>query len=624
MMLRLLALCGTLAVLCGFSSAEELRLSEHLTVFRHDDHNVVQGRDADGRTFQLLCDFRRDGRGIDLVPIYYVGKNELQYVADPIETYWKSHAEKGRFNELAGTSLIPIVGPENSQVVGVAEGDVLDPQRNNIHVIDTPGMTRGSVSYYVDLDGKRTVFCGNLIYGDGGLVNLYDLQDVMPVPKIGVYHGYMARGLQVIASLEKIKNLNPHRLIPARGPVIENPQESIDKLIERLRAVYENYLSTSALWWYFPDSMLPAARLFSGNPNLQPDAVRRMPQAKLHEKPPWLLEFATSRIIVSKNKAAFLIDSVGEATVKHLDKLIADGTISTVEGIYLTHYHWDHTGVVPVLAEKFRCPIYCDEKMGPVLEFRDNDHMPCRDSQSFKTQSFQTLNWQEFTLTSCFFPGQTLYHGALHVSREGERSVFFIGDSFTPDGIDDYCLWNRNFPGDDEGYLFCLEKLRKMNPRPLLVNQHVSPPFEFDDDRIDYMVGALKARRRILATLFPYASPEFGNGVGFGLDSRWARLEPYYVSLNSLKEEPPKLQLIVHNHADRPLTFFMEWKTENERRRRIPLPVVPPHRELTLSSLHLFSGELQVELGAVRPITAVVRCHEIPSLEMSVETMIGR
>ena len=604
--------------------AEEIHLSDHLTVIRVHDHNIVQGQDVDGREFRLLSDFRRDGH-LAGTPVpdtprhvrYYIGIGETEYFIDPIGNYWNPLAEKGRFSEVAGTSLVPTASPKvaangTAGVGSVAEGDIIDPQRNKIHVIDTPGITRDSVSYYVDIDGKRIVFCGNLIYGDGGLVNLYDLQDVMPVPKIGGYHGYMARGLKVIESLEKIKALKPDKLIPARGPIIENPQESIDKLIGRLRAVYENYVDVSALWWYFPDSMPLAARLFSGNENLEADAIRRMPQAKLYENPPWFLEFATTRVIVSENKAAFVIDSVGDGSVKFLDKLIEDGTIRTVEGIFITHYHWDHTAKVPAIAEKFQCPIYCDENMAPILEFRDNFHMPCRDAQEFKTQDFKTMKWHEFTLTSCFFPGQTLYHGALLIEKEGERPIFVIGDSFTPTGIDDYCLWNRNFPGDNEGYLYCLEKIRKMEPRPLLVNQHVVPPFEFDDERIDYMVAALKARREILATIFPYAAPEFGNGVGFGVDSVWARFEPYYVSAESDRT----IRLIVRNHADKPLSFYVDWTEDGQQHSELLFRDVLPHGEQT-------QPFKLPEAGTVSPVTAVVRCREIPSLEKGVETMIG-
>ena len=61
--------------------------------------------------------------------------------------------------------------------------------------------------------------------------------------------------------------------------------------------------------------------------------------------------------------------------------------------------------------------------------------------------------WKESELTVHYFPGQTLYHQALLVRKDGGKSVCFIGDSFTPSGIDDYCLQNRNLLRADAGFL---------------------------------------------------------------------------------------------------------------------------------------------------------------------------
>ena len=54
-----------------------------------------------------------------------------------------------------------------------------------IEVLDTPGFTRGSVSYLCEVDGRRIAFTGDLIYGDGQLLDLYSLQDAIPEAKVG-------------------------------------------------------------------------------------------------------------------------------------------------------------------------------------------------------------------------------------------------------------------------------------------------------------------------------------------------------------------------------------------------------------------------------------------------------
>jgi len=150
-----------------------------------------------------------------------------------------------------------------------------------------------------------------------------------------------------------------------------------------------------------------------------------------------------------------------------------------------------------------------------------------------------------------------------------------------------------------------------------LVNQHVSPLFEFDDEQIDYMVNALKERRKLLATIFPYASPEYGNGVGFGVDSIWARFEPHYVPAESTLP----IRLMVRNHADRPLSFYVDWTAEDGTpRSELLFRDVPPSGE----QMVLFPRPQPSPSDTVKPFTAIVRCREIPPLEIGVEAVMGR
>lgn len=55
-------------------------------------------------------------------------------------------------------------------------GETLHWQGLDIEVVPTPGPTDGSVSYLVDIDGKKLAFTGDLIYGPGQLWNFYMLQ----------------------------------------------------------------------------------------------------------------------------------------------------------------------------------------------------------------------------------------------------------------------------------------------------------------------------------------------------------------------------------------------------------------------------------------------------------------
>jgi glyoxylase-like metal-dependent hydrolase (beta-lactamase superfamily II) len=57
----------------------------------------------------------------------------------------------------------------------VRDGDQIGWQGIAIRVLATPGYTRGAVSYLVEVDGKRIACVGDLIYGDGKILDLYSL-----------------------------------------------------------------------------------------------------------------------------------------------------------------------------------------------------------------------------------------------------------------------------------------------------------------------------------------------------------------------------------------------------------------------------------------------------------------
>ena len=540
-------------------------------VVTKDDHNLL----FHGTT-QLLCDFRRDA--LDLVPAeaYCIGEGERAFVENPQEAYWDAFIEKGRFSETEPVSFVPL---GRRRVVPVPEG---------ITQFDTPGLTRNSVSYCLDRDGKRTVFAGNLIYGDGQILNLYDFQDRWEGAKIGGYHGYMARVPKLIASLEKIKALNPDTIVPARGKAIEKPRQAIDTLISRLQQAYLNYLSINALWWYFgAETMTASGHLIFGE-----RVIPRMPEAQKFDMPPWLTEFATTRVIHAGDGSAFIIDCSGKREFERIVKMVEAGEIKRIEGVFITHYHHDHVPGVALLVEKFDCPVYCSPVCRNILERPGDYRMPCVANVPIKNiRCVESLDWAEYAFRFMHFPGQTLLHDAVLVTRKNERPILFVGDSFSPTGIDDYCIWNRNFLEEGQGYFYCLDVIRDMEPRPLIINQHIVPPFEFDDARIEYMLNQLRLRRELLSELFPYP-------VNFGMDPRWARFEPYCVQPG----DAPRL--IILNHAKRPLSFYVDGK--------LLFRNVPPGEERSIP------WPLPRATQSVN-----IRCREIPALQTSTEILVS-
>lgn len=516
-----------------------------------------------------------------------------------VRRYWESFPT-ARFKDLSQQTTRILAEPFG-KVTAVRGRETIDWEGIQIRVLDTPGYTRGAVSYLLEIDGRRIAFTGDLIYGDGRILDLYSLQDAIPEAKEDAYHGYAARAADVIRNLSAVVQWKPDLVVPARGPVIEDPQAAIDRLVERLRAVFASHFSIDALRWYRGDDNLriQARRV----PDEQP--VDWMPTTETAEKlPDWIIPVANSRLIVSRSGAAFLVDCGSKRIIQELKKLQQAGRFKKIDGIYVTHYHSDHTDQVQAAAEEFHCPVIACAEMRDILERPAAYHMPFQTANAIRnvraTADGETQRWNEFEFTYYYLPGQTLYHGGLLVERtskvqsprskvddrDNAEPVFFIGDSFTPTGIDDYCLLNRNFMEGNgavppsgirersprRGYEYCLRLLKRLPPRTLLINQHVGPAFRFSEKQMDQMLENLEGRHRLLRDLFPWDDPNFG------LDDQWARFYPYQAETQAGKAF--QLQVVVLNHSARSREFRVTphapagWKLA-----AVPLRVLIPARE---------------------------------------------
>jgi glyoxylase-like metal-dependent hydrolase (beta-lactamase superfamily II) len=455
--------------------------------------------------------------------------------------FWE-HYKTARFHDYANQSSRILAEPI-SLARTVRDGDMIEWQGLTIRVMGTPGYTRGAVSYLVEIDGKRIGCVGDLIYGDGQLLDLFSLQDSIPqVPEDG-YHGYAARAGDVVQSLRRIAEWKPDLLIPARGPLIHDPGKAIDRLIRRLQAVFASHFAIDALRWYRGDDKIRdmAARV------LGPTPVQWMPMAeKVEEKlPEWIVPITNSRLIVSRTGAAFLVDCGNPKVIEEVKRLRRQGVIKQLDGIYITHYHDDHSDMAQAMADGFHCPVYFCREMRDILEHPERYRMPCLTPNAIRSthamEDGAKQRWNEFEFTYSYFPGQTIYHGGLVAKNDNGQTVFFVGDSFTPTGMDDYCLLNRNFLAPEKGFLDCLNMIRKMPGDYLLINEHVPPAFRFSPQQMDFMIETFRKRRSVLAELFPWDDPNFG------IDEQWARFYPY--TAEAASGGHIELKVILRNHS---------------------------------------------------------------------------
>lgn len=486
-----------------------------------------------------------------------IAPNRERYILEQPAEFWKEF-DTGRFHDYGqqSTNVLPAAIPVDRWV---NDGDVVEWQGLEFRAVETPGFTRGSISWLTEFGGRKIAFTGDLIYGDGQILDLYSFQDAITDAQIRGYHGYGARLAELVGSLQKIQAEKPIQLIPARGPVIDDPERSIARLIQRVQSLYRNYLSTNALHWYFKEDRM---RLCGERVLGKGADIELMPYSHHEQTPAWVFENATSRLLISDTGNAFLLDCGYQRVIDDVKQLINQGVIQKVEGIFVTHYHDDHTDMVQAASKAFNCPVYAIKEYADLLARPEAYHLPAMTANPIEDiqiiEDGFHMPWHEFQLTFHFFPGQTWYHGAVFAEKQDQKPIFFIGDSFAPSGFDDYCVQNRNLLHDDSGYLLCLKKLRSIDKPFWLVNEHIQFVFSFTTEELDYLESKYRDRIAIQRELFPFDDPNYG------IDEQWAMLYPHGSTVAAGATVDLEMRITNHSPVERKFTVTphvpSDWK----------------------------------------------------------------
>jgi len=458
-----------------------------------------------------------------------VPATERAYVAN-VAAYWQDpktrwHLYNQHPHHLMLAEPVPVDG-------AVADGDTFAWGPAAITVLATPGHTDGSASYAVEVDGKRTVFSGDAIYDEGRIWELHSLQKGTVTSD---YHGFLGARPQLVRSLERIKAARPDRLVPSHGRIMDAPGRAIDALVRRLELCYDKYVAISALRHYFPKMFAD----YAGRKD-------HMPIRPGKPVPDCLRHFGTTWMLVSKDKAAFVMDCGGPGVVKRVQDLLAKREIRSVEGLWVTHYHDDHVDAIPAFQQAFDCPLITDGHVAEVIADPMAWRLPCISPGKARvdraTKDGESWPWHEFRMTAYHLPGQTLYHSGLLV-ESGELRMFFAGDSFTMAGIDDYCAHNRNWLGRGVGFDRSIELVEKLRPTHLF-NCHVDLAFDFTPEECRFMRASLAEREKLYGELFPWDHPNYG------MDEPWVRCHPYEQS--SAAGSSAEFRVVITNHSAAP------------------------------------------------------------------------
>ncbi|OIP07981.1 MAG: hypothetical protein AUJ96_06475 [Armatimonadetes bacterium CG2_30_66_41] len=415
-----------------------------------------------------------------------------------------------------------------------ADGDSLSWGPAEMRVLATPGHTDGSVTYLVEVDGKRTAFCGDAICGHGQVWELYSLQKGTQTTD---YHGFLGARPELVRSLARLKEARPDLVVPSHGRITDDPPEALDALVARLDACYDKYVAISALRHYYPKLF----EEYAGRGD-------HLPLRPGKPVPDCLRHFGTTWMLVSEDKSAFVMDCGGPQVIEEIRALTERGEIGEVEGLWVTHYHDDHVDAIPAFQQAFDCRCLTDRSVAAVITNPRAWRLPCISPSVCRvdraTEDGESWRWHEFQLTAYHFPGQTLYHSGLFVEGRGLR-MLFTGDSFTMAGIDDYCAHNRNWLGRGVGFDRCLALIEKLHPTHLF-NCHVNEAFDFTPEESRFMRANLAEREKLFGDLTPWDHPNYG------MDEPWVRCYPY--EQRTKPGEDVRFRVGVTNHSAQPRT----------------------------------------------------------------------
>ena len=339
-------------------------------------------------------------------------------------------------------------------------------------VIATPGHGKAAVTLLAMMDGRRVAWCGDLIYEDGRLWNWFDA-DWDYGPQTG------QRTLR--ASIAHLRAQRPDVLLPAHGEPIEDADQALERLADRLDAVLAP-INDGA------DAIDKAHHTPPATPSDAPGFERISPG--LHQ---WRETPGNCAVLVSETGRALLIDD-GLCTWKPLPQRRAHHRqvmqnmkqalgVERIDTVIITHYHGDHIEHIPELVEMEDAQVVTLDSVADVVERPETYNLACRlpfygtghhrVPVHRRVREGETMQWHEYTLEFFHLGGQTYYHCGIDTTIAGQR-VLFVGDAVGGIGVGagSVLCFNDAEP-DTRGWAYAVDRMLERAP-DLLVAGHAA------------------------------------------------------------------------------------------------------------------------------------------------------
>jgi len=402
-------------------------------------------------------------------------------------------------------------------------GDVFRWRGIDIRAVETPGHTRGSLSYVVELTGKRIAFSGDLIFAPGKTMTYHDMHWNYLTPilstaadgtvtEMGMDQGFKRQ----IESCDRLLRENLDLILPAHGEPISEPASALTQLKDRVSDVYEAVLRKTV------HTREPVPRWIS----------------------PHLIYLGnTSFGILGDSGKVFLVDySYGNEDM--IEKGRKEFGFGGIEVAYPTHFHPDHGGFKELL-DKEPFEVWADSHVVGPLENPKRYKLPGLNPDPVKVNrvlgEMEEFDWGGHHFTSFHFPCHTHYASGLLVELDGKR-VLFCGDNVN-------LVQGRKLQGSfvpasrasiRKGLLPSARKMMALRPDVLIAAHGRGAAYDVDDRMLASFGEWVRNLERALENLIGLPDYEWG------IDREWVSMEPYVSE--AARGEPLPLTVTVTNH----------------------------------------------------------------------------
>jgi len=415
--------------------------------------------------------------------------------------------------------------------------------------METKGNSPGSMSYFLKTDKGWNVFSGDLMLDGGRMHNFFDTDWDYGFAS-GIYELHNAAAM--------VKQFRPYLLLPSHGELVEDPVKQLEDYQAKLANMANLLIQGYPLFTYaasiedevsiptnipFVNQVSPHVFKFKGHANFFPNFT----------------------IIIADSGRALVVDcglideKLLETAIREMEEKLG---LKKIDAVLISHMHGDHFLQAPFIRKKYGAEVWALDRMVPQIErpldFNYSAMIPGynKDFSSLKVdrefKDGETFEWEEFTFTVDWMPGQTEFAMCLHGMIDG-KLVAFTGDNIrpAPNNRGNPAVVAHNSTVLEEGYIHGAEYLAKLDP-DRIVGGH-SVVIDHPRDLIErYRQWSYELREAFqnLSTFPDYR---------FWFDPFWVKTEPYRKRLT--KGKPGKVNVVIRNFVEQDQIYKVHIRT---------------------------------------------------------------